>query len=220
MKKHGFTLAEVLITLGIIGVVSALVMPTFVTSTQNAKTGPKLAKAVAMFEQANKAILLDEEADSLTGAGVVTARDAVTTYFTSNLRNHLKGAYAANNVYANEVETGGTYALSGFITPDGTAFVFQNGPTPSTGTNLAHLNQVSSKLMIDINGNAGPNRPARDRFYFYMMDDGSLQPYGGAQEAAANRWTAKCAKGSNPTGENRTFCTGHVLENGLKVEYK
>lgn len=33
--KKGFTLAEVLITLGIIGVVSAMTMPSLIQSTQN-----------------------------------------------------------------------------------------------------------------------------------------------------------------------------------------
>lgn len=37
MHKKGFTLAEVLITLGIIGVVAALTMPTVLNKTKNAE---------------------------------------------------------------------------------------------------------------------------------------------------------------------------------------
>ena len=33
MKKYGFTLAEVLITLGIIGVVAAMTIPTLISDT-------------------------------------------------------------------------------------------------------------------------------------------------------------------------------------------
>ena len=36
-KRFGFTLAEVLITLGIIGVVAAMTMPTLLNSTQGAQ---------------------------------------------------------------------------------------------------------------------------------------------------------------------------------------
>ena len=45
MKKHGFTLAEVLITLSIIGVVATMTLPALMTNTaeQQAKTGLKKA---------------------------------------------------------------------------------------------------------------------------------------------------------------------------------
>ena len=39
--KQGFTLAEVLITLGIIGVVAALPAPALVQNAGNAKVGPQ-----------------------------------------------------------------------------------------------------------------------------------------------------------------------------------
>ncbi len=217
MKKHGFTLAEILVTLGIIGVVAALVMPTFVQSTQNAKVGPRLAKAVAMFEQANQAILSDEEADSLAGAGVISN----TTNYFATLAEHLKGA--ATDVAVPADGQTGDPTIAGFVMPDGTAIVIPEGEgdlfTNAVGE-FAHQRRVSNCVMIDINGSAGPNRPARDRFYFYMMDDGSLQPYGGAQENERDRWTRRCAKNSTPAGDDRRYCTGHVLENGLKVEYK
>ena len=47
MKKNGFTLAEVLITLGIIGVIAAITLPTLMSDTTSAQIGPKLAKAVS-----------------------------------------------------------------------------------------------------------------------------------------------------------------------------
>ena len=54
MKRKGFTLSEVLITLGIIGVVAALTLPSLISDTSSAQIGPKLGKAVSMFEQANE----------------------------------------------------------------------------------------------------------------------------------------------------------------------
>ena len=46
MIKKGFTLTELLITLGIIGVVAALTAPALNINANNAKAGPALAKAV------------------------------------------------------------------------------------------------------------------------------------------------------------------------------
>ena len=52
MKKNGFTLAEVLITLAIIGVIATMTLPSLMTNTaeQQAKTG--LKKGINMFQNA------------------------------------------------------------------------------------------------------------------------------------------------------------------------
>lgn len=44
MKKYAFTLAEVLITLGIIGVVAAMTLPTVVNKYREKETVTKLKK--------------------------------------------------------------------------------------------------------------------------------------------------------------------------------
>lgn len=70
MKRlfRGFTLAEVLIVLGIIGVVAALTIPNIATSVQRNQIGPALAKAINTLESANKLILSDNQARSIRGA--------------------------------------------------------------------------------------------------------------------------------------------------------
>lgn len=51
MKRNGFTLAEVLITLGIIGVVAAMTIPTLMTKYQKHKTETQLVKFYSMMNQ-------------------------------------------------------------------------------------------------------------------------------------------------------------------------
>ena len=51
-KRFGFTLAEVLITLGIIGVVAAMTMPTLMNSTQGAQYKAAYKKALSALSQA------------------------------------------------------------------------------------------------------------------------------------------------------------------------
>ena len=51
-KKLGFTLAEVLITLGIIGVVSALTIPTLMNNYQTKEKSTKLKKFYSTMQQA------------------------------------------------------------------------------------------------------------------------------------------------------------------------
>ena len=51
-KFKGFTLAEVLITLGIIGVVAAMTMPTLINSTQGAQYKTAFKKSLTVLSQA------------------------------------------------------------------------------------------------------------------------------------------------------------------------
>ena len=52
MKQNGFTLAEVLITLGIIGIVAAITLPALINQTQNIQYGVQLNKAYSILSQA------------------------------------------------------------------------------------------------------------------------------------------------------------------------
>ena len=70
--KSGFTLAEVLITLGIIGVVAAIVMPSVMSSYQYKTVGVKLAKFASQLEGAARPYVinnenLDEQEDTING---------------------------------------------------------------------------------------------------------------------------------------------------------
>ena len=49
-KTKGFTLAEVLVGLSIVGIAAALTIPQFVKTIQKVETGPKLSRAVQQFE--------------------------------------------------------------------------------------------------------------------------------------------------------------------------
>ena len=73
MIKKGFTLAEVLITLAIIGVVAALTAPALVKNTGNAQVGPTLAKVVSSLEVAHEQILYDAQVTRLSKIGEDTA---------------------------------------------------------------------------------------------------------------------------------------------------
>ena len=52
MKNQGFTLAETLITLGIIGVVAAMTVPVLISNTNGAKYRSQLKKTYSTLNQA------------------------------------------------------------------------------------------------------------------------------------------------------------------------
>ena len=65
MKKSGFTLAEVLITMGIIGIIAALVMPRLVAGSQNAAFVSKLISTVETIETSLTRAIHEEQVDSI-----------------------------------------------------------------------------------------------------------------------------------------------------------
>jgi len=56
---NGFTLAEVLITLGIIGIVAAMTIPTLINQTKHAEYVTALKKASSVLSQAHEQIVAD-----------------------------------------------------------------------------------------------------------------------------------------------------------------
>ena len=236
MKKQGFTLAEILITLGIVGVIAALTLPTVTLSTQNAKIGPSLATAANSFTSATKALLKDAESDYLSSA-YVCANGSLTcdskakmvatdgTEFFNNVGRYLSGHRVAKGTDDNSVNS------DAFVLDNGMSFLFGAVPailnTNNTGSDGAAQHDIYMKdFVIDINGAKGPNLPAKDRFWFYIMEDGSLVPYGVDNSsgvyntttvATANAWTAKCPNGAKPT--DAKYCAASIFDNKLKVEY-
>ena len=104
-KRFGFTLAEVLITLGIIGVVAAMTMPTLMNSTQGAQYKAAYKKALSAISQGvtlNVALDGGSFADTTAGSPGVTTKpasgDSVASILNSRM-NIVKAATAANAGY-------------------------------------------------------------------------------------------------------------------------
>lgn len=63
VAKFGFTLSEVLITLGIIGVVAAMTIPILITNYQKKETVTKLRRAISILNQAYR-LSFDDNGDA------------------------------------------------------------------------------------------------------------------------------------------------------------
>ena len=65
MKKFGYSLAETLIALMIVGVVAALTIPGLVKSNENKSNAAALSVAVSDFENALANMMISDEVDKL-----------------------------------------------------------------------------------------------------------------------------------------------------------
>jgi prepilin-type N-terminal cleavage/methylation domain-containing protein len=109
--KKGFTLAEVLITLGIIGVVAALTIPGLVANYQEKVTVTKLKKAYTTLSNAYSLAAI-EQGDPLTWFSSTDSETVMTKKFFDNLKPHLQITKDCNGA-TGCLSTAGTKLLHG-----------------------------------------------------------------------------------------------------------
>lgn len=227
MLKKGYTLAEVLITLGIIGVVAALTLPGLLADTTSAQIGPKLAKASATFAQANQALLHDLNLDSFVTKDGKLYYSSAEEYM-NDLSNHMKIVPFKTLDYLPSVSVVGP--LTEFnndncgLSNDGMLFciVIDRYLSNNDPTLPKHRQNIGS-VYVDIDAGKGANQAATDVFPFVLSADGSLKPAGATNWDNSGyyyqgTWREHCAAGELPL--NPAACTGHIFENNLKVLYK
>ena len=212
--KKGFTLSEVLITLGIIGVIAVLTIPAVMKNYRNRLYVSQLEKVYAQIATASQAIMNDEHTAHFyeTTAAKATSCSNATKgeceagagYFLNNYFKPLKrncGPGKANSCAADTYTSingttvgklAGDYCIQ---TTNGAAICMEYNATDK----LSHIN-------VDVNGPSAPNMTGRDVFYMTIQDTGLITDY-------KNSDPSKC---SNPTSEG---CLNKVMQAGWKMEY-
>ena len=92
VRRHAFTLAEVLVTLGIIGVVAALTMPALISNHRKSVIENKLKK---FYSSMNQAIIMSEAAQGTSVSEWDTFSstynvDEMEAWFNKYLKNYLQ----------------------------------------------------------------------------------------------------------------------------------
>lgn len=185
--KTGFTLAEVLITLGIIGVVAAMTIPNLIANTRSAQYRSTFKKAVSTLSQAARMSQAQygfdyAGIDSECGANAATEHPDEVMSVCAILNGTLTGATYYNNasdIKMNKKGASENYSITGSYILDGNwskishyrAYVLADGTivgiykwmgtTPCThfGTFKNSAGELSGCLgFIDVNGPSLPNK--------------------------------------------------------------
>lgn len=181
----GFTLAEVLITLGIIGVVAAMTIPTLLNNVNDKELQTAWRKEYSAFSQTISKMTLENGGD-LNGI-MTNSWDALYDALAANLNVAHKskfgdGDWSNYDPKTGTVSTTYTKKLNGqtglpwwWCTSNGGRMMLQDG---SFVWVLASGTASSTAIHFDVNGYKGPNTVGRDIFGVTLTSDGKITPYG------------------------------------------
>ncbi|MDR1167386.1 MAG: type II secretion system GspH family protein [Heliobacteriaceae bacterium] len=213
LYKKGFTLAEVLITLAVIGIVAALTMPALIGNYQKKVWVMQLRKTYNVLANGLDMIKADEGEDNLSDTqfysdrGISTVDGHIRKHFnvikscTSDDNDCKFSDYKAlNGEKPNGPPTFGSSGNYYFFLNDGSII----GMLSPTGDNLGKL----IDFVVDVNGTKPPNQYGRDVFRF---------AYAGNKLEA---WHCNGTDGAPCVTTNQGWeCAKKIIEDGWEMNY-
>ena len=196
-QRAAFTLAEVLITLGVIGVVAALTMPSLIANYQKKVLVTQIKKTYATLNEGFRQIMTSQGCTDMTCAGFL---DSLTARGTLNEQQYL--SYSDNFAVVSNtfkmVNTSTTFNQNSPLYDYDISVVGNEDETMSFATFLNDLlyargydnivlsgalpdgsilfYQLGGLMLIDVNGKKKPNVCGRDIFLLWLMPDGRVIP--------------------------------------------
>ena len=163
MKRHGFTLAEVLITLTIIGVVATLTLPALMTNTAEQQAKTSLKKGInTLIEAAHMSQAIDGfDYASLTDDSSDKSEDKQSLYALLSKRTAVdygkSGSGKIPTYQGSATSNSDNYAV---FFRDGSALLFNETTAKSDGDALTVMEDnlvYGIPVIYDTNGAKGPN---------------------------------------------------------------
>lgn len=146
-KKLGFTLAEVLITLGIIGVVAAMTIPTLIVQVDQSEYKVRFKKAISTL---NQAIMMNIAVDGIDFSSLSAGTGSGTIYSMFNSRVSIISTTTGTFTLGSATLSNANYTL---FFKDGLMISF-----PSVAASCTASGNTACKMLIDVNGYDKPNK--------------------------------------------------------------
>ena len=231
LKRPAFTLAEVLITLGIIGVVAAMTMPSLIQNYQVKETVSRLKKFTSIM---NNTILMakndygeidswdfilstNDENNNANASTVEGLDNFIKKYMLPYLKYTEHHKLNESGISYKPTALGGT-VFSGLVTPmikltDGISVIglFMYGSCSTNIGSSSGLNKACGEIFVDINSERKPNIIGRDIFLFYITPNGVV-PMGTANQTGGFNFKNYCNR-NNKAYINGYGCTAWVIYN-------
>lgn len=227
MLKKGFTLAEILITLSIIGIVAAFTIPTLLNVTNVEKFRPMLKKqysvltdAVSKLETLNGAIDVSSDAslvnDLATQISVLkTGTWSTLTTLPSNF--NYKCYKNTSGTCGNWLKRPDNDDKAAFLTKDGVLYIIRIYATNCDGNNYhAKINSAETlpipdlcaMIEVDLNGDKSPNMLGVDLHTLYLLKQNGYYYV----RASGSNYAYDCSKDYPDNYNNSLHCTNRMLQ--------
>lgn len=221
-NKNGFTLAEIIITFAIIGIIAALLIPTLIVSTNKQTYTSGFLKANQLLKQSSGTLmsnnsgtmaylqaddesneLRDRYCSSLICIKKCDAGSGANSCYSSGIQNLINANFSD---YTN-LNTNYSWA----VLANGMAMGFHYANSNCSGTlytSTLGANVSCGQIAVDVNGLKTPNIVGRDIFYFVIHNQGIIPE--GAQRTIYSDWTTFC-NNSSVNALNGEGCAGRIL---------
>lgn len=215
--KIAFTLAEVLIVIGLIGIVAEMTIPTLIVNVNEEVTVVSLKKVYSVLTSAYE--LAEQEngtPDTWTQNPMIVLKPYLKVI--RDCSNTSPGCFAPEVVFKlltgqNDPYKDGTYDISGqpaLTLADGTNLMYEidNASCANQIGNSPALQAECGQIYVDVNGDKGPNEWGRDAFIVYLTKFGII-PFGTADETS-HTFANMC----QDTSKEGYSCSGWIIYNG------
>lgn len=238
----GFTLAEVLVTLGIIGVVAAMTIPTLIQEHQKRALATATKKFYSTMSQAVRTYMAEEGVDDLRNTPLASdnyedsdspeAVESIRNFVTKYMKVAKECDHDANDCFAEKYKNFDG-SESDFTTNSNWTgrrdYVLSDGSIIRIGYSFGPI-----ELFVDVNGKKGPNRIgydlwAMDIFYDGSIDESSLQPECRNENHPEYNNVYACYTHTPKEWRDLRFedckngqyggCFGHFIENNFSFDY-
>ncbi|MBP3925519.1 type II secretion system protein [bacterium] len=224
-KKVAFTLAEVLITLGIIGIVAAMTMPALITKYQKQVTVNRLKHAYTVLSQAVKLSEVENGSIDDWTWPIDNNSDAVEVWLKQYICPYLKYTDIINPTppqYLNEPGLGDR--LSNLV-----SVKITNGTILSFWFNSDNRVHVFVTLSLNKKMQNGKNQfvffvSGRQGYYHSVLDTSmaAVRPYdyslSGQDTNTRAFWRDNSFVGCNRNNERKSLCAGLIMFDGWQIK--
>lgn len=209
----GFTLAEVLITLGIIGVVASLTMPSVIVNYQKQRTVAQLKKVYTVL---NQAIKLSEAENGGYEYWLKPPDIDAIEYFDKYLRPYMKILKTCDNYRACGYSTSSPWYYKDGAKVQVTVAFKENMATVMLSDGVVVLFMVfipdnsdieATYVIVDLNGPKGPNTYGKDLFRFKRINGKGIMPDDYHLD------TPRCSE----SGSNGVDCASKIMKDGWQI---
>lgn len=217
-RYTAFTLAEVLIVVGIIGIIAELTIPTLVENIQEQVTLTQVKKIYSNLQQVVKLSEIDNGPSSEWDWGTMDS-SSINNFYQTYWAPYLKVLKVCSSYYdchylelepwkqpnktVYDIYSVDVSSRTSLILSDGTFLIIKNYETNGV---------LTKTIFVDINAAKKPNIFGKDVFCFYIDNNKGLIPYGLTNDSVIiNNDCSKVGTGQ--------MCAAKLLLDGWQIKY-